>query len=447
MRSTSVKKIFLALVFLFTIIFSLTTRCIETGIDQKYIDKFSLAFMHIKKLYVKDISDEQLFDNAISGMLNNLDPHSRYLDAKDFSDLNRMTNGNFVGLGVEITQDQGIIKVISPIDGTPAQKAGIKPGDYILSVNKISLIDMPINEATQKLTGPAGTSVTIRIVNEQDKKVRTLKIKRKIIDIKSVNYKILEPDFAYIRITRFQADTAKNLNKAINIIENELNHKLKGLVLDLRNNPGGLLNSSVDVANTFLDGNKIGVNKPVVYTKGRVEEAKHIAYVHRGKDKIDNTPMVVLINGGSASASEIVAAALQDYKRAIILGTQSFGKGSVQTVFPLDKKTGIKLTTALYYSPSGYAIQGNGVTPDIVVNDFKMQKTAKGSSEKDKFLWQLRETDLKNYIKTNDKHKNSVIKADNENIAQLASEDYQLYEALKLLKDVRVLTQFQTTKA
>ncbi|MGD9152348.1 MAG: S41 family peptidase [Gammaproteobacteria bacterium] len=398
------------------------------------VRRLGTVINYIKKLYVNPTTDQQLFSGAIAGMLKNLDPHSAYLDTPHLQRLFDHARGDFAGIGVEITQDKGLIKVISPIDDTPAQKAGIKAGDYIIAVNDKSLVNKPINEAIKLMRGKKGTKVTLTVVNKQDKKPRKLTITRAIIKIESVKGKILEPGYAYIRISQFQAATSKKLIAKIKELQKQSNYKLYGLILDLRNNPGGLLDSAAKVADVFLDSHTLGTNKRIVYTKGRTVESHKQILATKG-DYLKDARLIVLINRGSASGSEIVAGALQDHKRAIIMGERSFGKGSVQTIFPIDKKTGIKLTTSLYYTPKGREIQAKGIEPDIAVQDLKFQP----SKEEAIIFWKIRETDLPKYIK-NGSHKKQQHNL-HKQLQQLRTNDYQLYEALRLLQSLHLLHQ------
>lgn len=403
-------------------------------VKAKEVKRLGTVINYIKTLYVNPTTDQQLFSGAIQGMLKNLDPHSAYLNTSNLQILFDQARGDFAGIGVEITQEKGLIKVISPIDNTPAQKAGIKAGDYIIAVNDKSLIDKPMNEAIKLMRGKKGTKITLTVVNKQEKKPRKLTITRAIIKIESVKGKILEPGYAYIRISQFQETTSKKLIEKIKELQKQSNNKLHGLILDLRNNPGGLLDSAAKVADVFLDENTLGANKRIVYTKGRTVESYKQILATNG-DYLKNARLIVLINRGSASGSEIVAGALQDHKRAIIMGERSFGKGSVQTLFPIDKKTGIKLTTSLYYTPKGREIQAKGIEPDIAVQDLKFQP----SKEEAIIFWKIRETDLPKYIKngSHDKQKSNSHKQ----LQQLRTNDYQLYEALRLLKTLHLLQQ------
>jgi carboxyl-terminal processing protease len=340
---------------------------------------FSEVFGRIKSDYVETVEDKKLIKEAINGMLTGLDPHSAFLDQDAYRELQVGTQGKFGGLGIEIGVEDGFIKVISPIDDTPAYRAGIKAGDYIVKVDDLSLRGVSSTDAVKKMRGDPGTDVTLTILRKGEAKELVFKLKRAIIEIQSVIARTLEPGYATIRVRQFQETTGEKLAKAITDVYKQNGGSLKGLVLDLRNDPGGLLNSAVAVSAAFLPKDDL-----VVYTDGRTEDAKMKLYARREnyvrgalKDDflaklpadVKNVSMVVLVNNGTASASEIVAGALQDHKRAVVMGTQTFGKGSVQTILPLNNNSAIKLTTARYYTPNGRSIQAKGITPDVVVED------------------------------------------------------------------------------
>ena len=362
---------------------------------------FTEVFGKIKSDYVEPVEDKKLINQAINGMLSGLDPHSAYMDADAFKDLQVGTQGEFGGLGIEVGMEDGFVKVISPIEDTPAQKAGLKSGDLIIKLDDAPVKGMSINDAVKRMRGKPNTPITLTVLRKGLNKPFTVTLMRAIIKVKSVKYKLVEPNFGYIRITQFQEHTGENLVDAINALLKENKAPIKGLVLDLRNDPGGLLNSAVGVSAAFLKPSSL-----VVYTDGRTEDSKmqltatpdfylrgnQTDYLKALPEWSKSVPMVVLVNSGSASASEIVAGALQDHKRAIIMGTQSFGKGSVQTVLPLGNGTGIKLTTARYFTPNGRSIQAKGITPDIIVEE----GTVVGNSEDDGFG--VREADLENHL-------------------------------------------------
>jgi carboxyl-terminal processing protease len=370
---------------------------------------FTEVFGRIKTDYVDPVDDKKLITEAINGMLTGLDPHSAYLDQEAFKELQVGTQGEFGGLGIEVGMEDGFVKVVAPIDDTPASRAGIKPGDLIVKLDEMSVKGMTLNDAVKKMRGKPNTPITLTIVRKGETKPIVVTLTRAVIKIQSVKSTLLEPGYAYFRVTQFQEHTGEALARAIEKVFRENQGPMRGIVLDLRNDPGGLLNGAIAVASAFLPKDSL-----VVYTDGRTEDAKMRLtaspenYV-RGRMKDDfernlppevkNVPMVVLVNGGSASASEIVAGALQDHHRAVIMGQQSFGKGSVQTILPLGNNTAIKLTTARYYTPSGRSIQAKGITPDIPLEEAN-DKTAALS---------LREADLTNHLvvdqKTQDKQK------------------------------------------
>lgn len=416
----------------------------ELSLDD--VQRFSTAISQIKRYYVKPVTDKELFEDAIRGMLSGLDPHSSYLDENDFKELTETTKGEFGGLGIEVTLDNGAIKVISAIDDTPAKAAGIKSGDYIIRLNEKPAQDMTLRDAVNMMRGKKGTKITLTILRKGSTKPLEISIVRDIIQIKSIKSRLFDKDYGYIRVSHFQATTASDLIKAINALKAQT--QLKGLVLDLRNNPGGLLDSAIEMSDSFIQNRQSDPEELIVYTKGRLPGSDFSAKSTPG-DIINNAPMIVLINEGSASASEIVAGALKDNHRAIILGTKSFGKGSVQTVLPLGKNRGIKLTTALYYTPSGTSIQAKGITPDVIVEDIKIPKTSKNNED----LLNVSEADLKGHLE-NGNSKKSVAReitttnptvAKSENSNELMYEDYQLHEALILLKGL-VFTQNDSTK-
>lgn len=346
-----------------------------TGLPIQDLRTFAEVFNAIKQGYVEPVEDKKMISNAISGMVTNLDPHSTYLDAEAFKELQVGTQGEFGGLGIEVGMEDGFVKVIAPIEDTPAARAGLKTGDLIVKIGDTSVKGLTLNEAVKKLRGKPKTDVTLTIARKGMTKPLIVTLTREIIKVQSVKFKMIEPGYGYVRITQFQENTTEALANALQQLYK--NGPLKGLILDLRNDPGGLLNGAVGVAAAFLPADKL-----VVSTDGRAEDAKHKFYAktedyQRGRDDelrnlpagAKTVPMIVLVNGGSASASEIVAGALQDYKRATIIGTRTFGKGSVQTVLPLPGNTAIKLTTARYYTPSGRSIQAKGIEPDIEIEE------------------------------------------------------------------------------
>ncbi len=391
---------------------------------------FSEVFGKIKSDYVKEVDDKKLLDGAIRGMLADLDPHSAYMDADAFKELQVGTTGEFGGLGIEVGMEDGFVKVIAPIDDTPAQKAGIQAGDLIIRLDSSPVKGMTLGEAVKVMRGKPGTDITLTIVREGEEKPLTITITRAIIKVKSIKSRMLEDGFGYVRITQFQARSGKDLIKALTKLNKESGGQLKGLVLDLRNNPGGVLNAAVDVADAFLEKGTI------VYTEGRIKNSKMRFNASSG-DHLKGAPMVVLINSGSASASEIVAGALQDHKRAVIVGQPSFGKGSVQTILPMQGGTALKLTTALYYTPSGRSIQAEGIVPDIELESVKLAKMEHG-------LKMLKEADLAGHLENGNGHrkKPAVNSKKRKDEKPLAETDYPLFEALNLLKGLYILRDY-----
>ena len=324
----------------------------------KQLNLFGDVFQRVQEQYVEEVTDKELIESAISGMLQSLDPHSSYLNAESYDDMQVKTKGTFGGLGIEITMEGGFVKVISPIDDTPAALAGMQSGDLIIAVNGESLRGLSINEAVSQLRGPIGSSIKITVVRNEEEPFE-LEIKRDVIKIKSVKHNIIN-NVGYVRLTTFSETTTEGLKTAVEKIKKEIGDNFLGLILDLRNNPGGLLNQSISVSDTFLNQGEI------VSTKGRKNDDASRVFAKKG-DIINGKPLIVLINSGSASASEIVAGALKDHSRAIIIGTRSFGKGSVQSIIPLAGNGAMRLTTARYYTPSGISIQAKGIQPDIIV--------------------------------------------------------------------------------
>jgi len=324
------------------------------------LDLFGDAFERVRANYVREVDDSELINAAINGMVSSLDPHSSYMDPKEFADMQVQTRGEFGGLGLEVTQEDGLVKVVTPIDDTPAARAGVKTGDFISAIDGTSIQGMPLNEAVERMRGPENSKVTLTILRQGEKKPLELTLTRAVIRVESVKYE-KKGDIGYIRITSFSEKTDAGVKKAIGELKKQLGAGLRGYILDLRNDPGGLLSQAVKVADEFLDSGLI------VYTDGRLDSQKQKYFAHKPGTWSD-FPMVVLVNGGSASASEIVAGALQDHKRALVLGTQTFGKGSVQTILPLDDTSALRLTTARYYTPSGRSIQATGIVPDIVMD-------------------------------------------------------------------------------
>ena len=391
---------------------------------------FSEVFEKIKNDYVKPRTDKELIEYAIGGMLSNLDPHSAYLNKEDFKELQVGTSGQFGGLGIEITMEDGFVKVVAPIDDTPAQRAGLQAGDLIIRLDDKPVKGMSLSDSVKVMRGKPDTDIELTIVREGEDKPLNITVTRAIIRVKSVKYRSLEEGYGYLRVTQFQSRTGSNLAEAISKLKDE-NDGLKGVVLDLRNNPGGVLNAAVEVSDAFIDKGMI------VYTEGRTNDSDNKFHATPG-DLLKGAPVVVLINGGSASASEIVAGALQDHKRAVIMGTDSFGKGSVQTILPMNNGTGVKLTTALYYTPSGRSIQADGIHPDIIVESLKVNAPNKPAVKR------IKEADLSGRLengngKESPKSKDGKKDKDAKEKENLVNKDFQLYEALNLLKGMNIL--------
>lgn len=398
------------------------------GLPLEDIRSLSEVFGKIKENYVEEVEDKTLLENAIRGMLTGLDPHSAYLDKESYKELRVGTTGEFGGLGIVVGMEDGFVKVVSPIDDTPADRAGIMAGDLIIKLDKRTVKGMSLDEAVKIMRGKPGTGIDLTVVREGENKPLVINVVRDKIRVKSVKHRTLESGFGYVRISQFQERTGRDLREAIRQLKEDNKNNLNGLVLDLRNNPGGLLDAAVAVSDTFLEK---GV---IVSVRGRNSEAdmKHQA---NPNDWIKGAPLVVLINAGSASASEIVAGALQDHKRAVIMGEPSFGKGSVQTVVPLGNDSAIKLTTARYYTPKDRSIQAQGIQPDITVDNLKV------SASKEKKIDRIKEADLNKHLENGDAKmtdKEQQAKQEKDRVS-LASDDYALYEALNLLKGLHLL--------
>jgi carboxyl-terminal processing protease len=399
------------------------------GLPLDQLRNFSDIFSRIKSDYVEDVEDEVLLEHAIRGMLSGLDPHSTYLSPDEYNELRIGTSGEFGGLGIQVGMEDGFVKVISPIDDTPAYKAGLQAGDLIIRLDDKTVKGMTLNEAVKVMRGKPGTDIELTVVREGNDKPLNFVVTRDIIKVKSVKNRLLDPGYGYIRISNFQSRTAPQLLEAINDLKEENQANLKGLVLDLRNNPGGVLNAAAEVSDLFIDKGKL------VYTEGRIDNS-HYEYNAKPGDILDGAPVVVLINGGSASASEIVAGALQDHKRAIVMGSKSFGKGSVQTIQELRSGGAVKITTARYFTPNGRSIQGAGITPDIVLDKYKV------TSADDESFGNIKEADLSNHISNPTMTEEEIQKSKDDKKSEgdgvLATEDYQLHEALLLLKGLAI---------
>ena len=385
---------------------------------------FTDVYARIKQDYVTEVEDSELLQNAIRGMLSGLDPHSSYLDEEQFRELQIGTSGEFGGLGIEVGMENGFVKVIAPIDDTPAQRAGVKAGDLIIKLDNKQVKGLTLEEAVKLMRGKKGSKINLTIVRQGEDAPLVITITRDVIRVRSVRSRILEPGFGYVRISNFQSKTTRGLIDAIDNLQNKNKGELQGLVLDLRNNPGGVLTGAVGVSDVFLKDNAL-----IVYTEGRVEDSE-LKYAASTGDSLNGAPLVVLINQGSASASEIVAGAMQDHQRATILGTTSFGKGSVQTILPLNDNTALKLTTARYYTPLGRSIQSEGIVPDILLKE--------ASEDEDK-SFSVSEADLAGHLenegdKIQPRQPKSVVTIPKPGEGDTT--DYALEEALKVLKNL-----------
>ncbi|KHD08280.1 peptidase S41 [Candidatus Thiomargarita nelsonii] len=398
----------------------------QSAIPFEELRTFTEVFHRIKSDYVEEVDDKTLLENAIAGMLSGLDPHSNYLTPDVFKEIQIGTTGEFGGLGIEVGMENGFIKVIAPIDDTPAQRAGMQAGDLIIRLDDAPVKGMTLTDAVKIMRGKPGTSIKLTVVRDTEDKPIHITIVRDIIKVKSVKSRTLAPGYGYVRISHFQTQTVRDLEKAIYALKKENKGRLNGLVLDLRNNPGGVLNGAVEVSDSFLPKGLI------VYTQGRVDDSSFKFKAHP-RDLINGAPMVVLVNGGSASASEIVAGALQDHKRAIIMGTKTFGKGSVQTILPMNNDAALKLTTARYYTPLGRSIQAEGIEPDILLNNVEIASVEK----EDGFL---KESDLTGHLENGNSEKSSKKKDSAEEAdVPLIKKDYAVYEALNLLKGLNII--------
>ena len=397
------------------------------------LDLFADVLARVNNDYVVDINNSKLIGEAINGMLQSLDPHSSYIDPKEYKNLQISTSGEYSGLGMEVTSDEGFVKVISPIDGTPAKKAGIKSGDYIIEINDESIIGLPLSEAVDLMRGKPGQSVKITIARSNDEKIE-FNLKREIIKRQIVSYSIKE-GLAYVRISQFNENAYRELSVAISSLKKEMSSEIPGLILDLRGNPGGLLDQSIKVSSAFLDGGE------VVSTKGRKESDNRNYNADIG-ELLKGVPLVILIDEGSASASEIVAGAIQDRKRGLIVGMKSFGKGSVQTIVPLKggKDGAIKLTTQRYYTPSGESIQGRGITPNILI-DYLPEGSKKANARK--------EADLPNTLpietEKTQKETDSIIPVDYPPNGFKIESDYQLKRSMEILKSDTYLNKLNSS--
>ena len=422
----------------------------QAGLPFDDLRSFVQILDKVKAEYVEPVDDKTLLQNALRGMLSGLDPHSTYMNKEEYKDMNVVTTGKFGGLGIEVQMQDGLVKVITPIDDTPASKAGIKPGDLIVKIDDSPVQGMSLNDAVSKMRGDKDTKVKLVVVRESAQQPLTFDLKRDLIKVTSVRGRLLEPGYAYVRISQFQIDTGENFVDMVTKLKKQNGAPLKGMVLDLRNNPGGLLDAAVKISDALLE------KGPIVSIRGRDPENTREFDATPG-DVLDGKPLVVLVNGGSASAAEIVAGALQDQRRGILVGTKTFGKGSVQTIIPLQNDDAIKLTTARYYTPSGRSIQAEGIVPDVVLQPVKISKI--DGLDGDGFI---KEADLKGRLdnpnakpapKAGDKDKADKVpdaakpdpdsakattdaaKPDGDNL-QLS--DYELFEGLNLLKGLSI---------
>lgn len=404
----------------------------ELPLDE--IRTFTEVFGKVKNDYVEQVEDRKLLENAIRGMLEGLDPHSAYLDPEAYRELQEGTSGEFGGLGIEVGLEDGFIKVISPIDDTPAQRGGVKAGDLIIRLDDTPVKGMSLNDAVQRMRGDPGTQITLTIVREGEDRPLKLTLTRDVVKVRSVRGRMLEPGFAYLRVSQFQIHTADDLRQELERVRAENGKDLDGVILDLRNNPGGILSAAVSVSDLFLEKGLI------VYTEGRIKDSK-LKFTAKPVDMLNAAPMVVLVNEGSASASEIVAGALQDHKRAIIMGQKTFGKGSVQTILPMANEAALKLTTARYFTPSGRSIQAAGIAPDILINPVRIEDINEDNGV-------VTEANLSGHLENNVETRNEgpvqnegapPAPAKAKPAASLAASDYALYEALNVLKGLVIL--------
>lgn len=396
----------------------------EESIPLDEIRMFTEVFAKVKNDYVDVVDDKQLLESAIRGMLNGLDPHSTYLDREAYLELKEGTTGKFGGLGIEVGMEDGFVRVIAPIDDTPAARAGIQPGDLIIRLDDTPVKGMALSDAVRLMRGEPGTDITLTLTRQGVEKPITITLTRDTIQVQSVRARTLEPGFGYIRVSNFQSNTGEDLRRAVSELKRE-NDNINGLILDLRNNPGGVLSAAVSVADVFLDKGLI------VYTEGRGDDAQ-LKFNARPVDMLKGSPMVILVNSGSASASEIVAGALQDHKRAVVMGEKTFGKGSVQTILPMTNDTALKLTTARYFTPSGRSIQAEGIKPDIEIEKVRL------AAADDDGPAAVTEADLSRHLEGRPQ---PGIEAIDDDKKSLATTDYELYEALNLLKGIAIMGQ------
>lgn len=413
-------------------VFAQKSNSSSSSLPLEELKTFTDVFTKIKRDYVVSVDDRTLLENAIRGMLSGLDPHSSYLDTDAYKELQVGTSGKFGGLGIEVGMEDGFVKVIAPIDDTPAKRAGVEAGDLIIRLDDKPVKGLSLGEAVKLMRGDPGSDIVLTIVRKGEKAPLKITITRDIIRVKSVKSRMLEDGFGYVRVTQFQSNSGENLVNAIEKLQEESDNKLYGLVLDLRNNPGGVLNAAVSISDAFI---KEGL---IVYTEGRIEDSS-LKFNATPRDVLDGAPLVVLVNGGSASASEIVAGALQDHKRAVIMGVKTFGKGSVQTILPLpNNSSALKLTTARYFTPSGRSIQAQGIIPDIELESVKITDVEKPA------VGMLKESDLSGHLENKTNGEKTKSKEDKASLLTLVKSDYQLYEALNMLKGLHILNEMKS---
>lgn len=405
------------------------TALAETGLPLEELRVFAEVFERIKQDYVEPVDDRDLLNYAIEGMLAGLDPHSAYLNEEDYKDMRVGTSGEFGGLGIEVGMENGFVKVISPIDDTPAKRAGVRSGDLIIRLDGKPVKGMSLDDAVKLMRGKPGTDITLSIVRDGVDRPLEITVTRDIIKTVSVRYRLLDPDFGYMRLSQFQSRTAEDMVTGLGALVRENDGPLKGLVLDLRDNPGGVLNGAVAVSDAFLEAGTI------VYTEGRNDESE-LRFRASPDDVLAGAPMVVLVNEGSASASEIVAGALQDHRRAIIMGQETFGKGSVQTIVPVNETTALKLTTARYYTPNGRSIQAEGIVPDILLENVLLTRGEDSPAR-------VKEADLARHLTNGEDADAADDGMDDAGVAETEDDedatDYALNEALNLLKGLTIL--------
>jgi carboxyl-terminal processing protease len=405
----------------------------ETQLPLNDLRKFTEVFGRIKEAYVEEVDDRKLLESAIKGMLSDLDPHSTYLAPRDYEKLEESTSGEFGGLGIEVGMENGFVKVISPIDDTPAQKAGVQAGDLIVKLGDKPVKGLSLEEAVKLMRGKPGSVLTLTIMREGQSAPIEIDVERAVIKVTSVKSRMIENGYGYIRITQFQADSGSQFAQALKDLEKAYGSPLDGLVIDLRNNPGGILQAAVEASDALLDEGLI------VYTEGRIQSSR-LRFNARAGALLPDTPIVVLINGGSASASEIMAGALQDHGRAVIMGTQSFGKGSVQTVIPLDETHAIKMTTARYYTPDGRSIQAKGISPDIEVKPAELTEIENQSFFTEADLTGHLEGEGESKGETRGQNQQGGKKETRQSVSPV-DRDFQLRSALNLLKGLQILSQ------